>query len=178
MMLTPRQAIARQQVFLRPFAFFRPADQAFMGFAADSTRDAFLDQIEDGALVLIWTRSQDSEPGWQGSFRGILQLKKAVVDPDLFSSQSGKALRAGSKDDYGSCVQVVRAWEANPVKKVIMRNIIPTDWPAARDIGVRSRKMAARDFPNIEERSIRQVEVFGQPAVTIGPFEKIKDLFK
>lgn len=177
-MLTPRQAITRHQVFLRPFAYFRPGDQAYMGFSTDSIRDSLFDQIEDGALVVIWTRSQNSEPGWQGSFRGFLQLKKSKVDPRQFSSADGERLRARSDDDYGSAIQVIRAWEANPSRKAIMRNIIPSDWRNARSIGVRSARMNPADLPNLEGRSIREMGVFGQAAVPIGGFDKVKDMFR
>ena len=177
-MLTPRQAIERQQVFLRPFAYFRPSDQAFMGFSSEDIRDRFFDQIEHGALVVIWTRQQKSETEWKGYFRGVLQLRKTKLDPRMFSSPVGEKLRAQSDADYGSGVEVVRAWEARPTPKSLMRNIIPTDWPKARSIGAQSAPMSLADLPNLEERFIREVCVFGQPPVVPSDFMKIKDLFK
>ena len=177
-MLTPREAISRNQVFLRPFAYFCPADQAFMGFSSEQIRDQFYEQIEHGALVLIWTRSQDSEAGWQGFFRGMLQLGKAKVDPRKFSTPAGEKLRAESDADYASGVEVLRAWEARPDPKTIMRNIIPSDWPRARSIGVRSSKMNPNDLPNIEGRFVREISVFGHPPISPAAFSKIKDLFK
>lgn len=177
-MMTPRDAITRNQVWLRPFGHFCPADQGYMGFSSDTSRDRFFSSMEDGAIVVIWTRQKNGERGWVGKFRGLLQMTKIKGPAHRFSSAIGSTLLAKSDADFSHAVQVVRAWEADPLNKVPMELIIPSMWPkATRDIGRYSKQMYTAELRNIEGLSIREVPVFNQASPSSVSLEVIRKCF-
>lgn len=178
-MLTPRQAIDRGQVWLRPFGHFIPEHQGYMGFSDEATRDEFFNQIEDGALVVVWTRRKDNEdPKWVGLLRGILQLTTEKGCDSQYSSPLGITAAGSTSSEFGAAVRVVRAWEANFARKVMMKNIIPGLWNnCTRAIGQRSKKMPSADLPKLESVQVREVSVFGQVPVPAGVFLPIIKAF-
>jgi hypothetical protein len=177
-MITPREAIQTGQVWLRPFGHFMPGEQGYMGFASPEVRDRFLDQIVDGALVIIWTRQADGEPGWVGKFRGILQLERTRGTANDFSSAVGMALSKKSGSDFSHAVKAKRAWVADPGKEALMKNITPSIWPEkTQSIGHYSGQMDPSELVNLERRRIKEVDVFGQPSVGPSTFDEIRKLF-
>lgn len=178
-MLTPRQAIDQGQVWLRPFGHFIPEHQGYMGFSDEATRDEFFNQIEDGALVVVWTRQKDNEdPKWVGLLRGILQLTTEKGCDSQYSSPLGITAAGSTSSEFGAAVRVVRAWEANFARKVMMKNIIPGLWNKyTRTIGQRSKKMPSADLPKLESVQVREVSVFGQVPVPAGVFMPIRKAF-
>lgn len=178
MTLSPRQAIDAGQVWLRPFGHFVPSEQGYMGFSTEQARSAFLNRIDDGALVLIWTRTRQGEPGWIGRFRGILQLSKTAGPASRFSSASGARQAAASDKDFSYAVQATRAWEADPGAKVMMKQVIPSEWPhATQHLGTNSGQMSVSELAGIESLRIREVPVFDGPAISVGSFSSVKGLF-
>lgn len=177
-MITPREAIQAGQVWLRPFGHFNPEHQGYMGFASPEVRDRFFDQIVDGALVVIWTRQTEGEPGWVGKFRGILQLEKTKGTAKDFSSASGMALASSSGSDFSFAIRAKRAWVADPARKAYMKNIAPSIWPEkTQSIGQYSGQMDPSELVNLERRRVKEVDVFGQPSVGPSVFDEIRKLF-
>lgn len=173
-MLTPREAIRNGQVWLRPFGHFLPAEQGYMGFSSKTVCGNFFDEMEDGALVIIWIRVKNIEADWTGKFRGILQLKKVKGSADSFSSAKGNDLRKESDKDFSHAIQAVHAWEASPTNKISMKDIAPSIWPGKTQlIGHRSALMSHSELGNIEHLLVRQIGVYGQPSVPIRPFETV-----
>jgi hypothetical protein len=163
----PRTAINRGQVWLRPFGHFRPDEQAYMGFHNAKFRDNFLRDVEDGALVLVWTKTKQGEKGWVSHFRGLLQIERRAIIASASSSSAGEALRKASDSDFFHAVPVCRAWEADPAHKVHMADIIPSMWPDhATKLGARSGLMSRSEVSNIEPLRIREVGVHGRPPIT------------
>lgn len=178
MTLTPRQAITRGQVWLRPFGHFKPSDQGYMGFSTDGARDSFYDRIEDGALVVIWTRKTEGEPGWIGKFRGILQMTKDKGPASSYSTPIGMAASTRSGSDFTHAVRAIRAWEADPYDKVPIKTIAPSIWPGrTQTIGHRSGLMAKAEFPNLERLRVREVAIYPASGPATSAFEEIRSLF-
>ncbi len=177
-MISPREAIDRGQVWLRPFGHFAPDEQGYMGFPSEDIRDRFLDEIEDGALVIVWIRQQDGHPDWKGRFRGILRVERKPVLATDYSTADGERQRRANDSEYRYAVPVVQAWEADSSRCAMMSGIIPSLWPRfTRIIGRESRRMPVAEIPNILPRRIREVSVYGQPPVSSGPFDTVKNLF-
>ncbi len=177
-MLTPREAIRKGQVWLRPFGHFLPAEQGYMGFSSAGVCNDFFNRMEDGALVIIWIRVKNIEPAWTGKFRGILQLEKIKGNADFFSSAKGNDLRKKSDKDFSHAIRAVRAWEASPTKKVPMRDIAPSIWPGkTQSIGHRSAQMSRSELGNIEHLLVRQIGVYGQPSVPTRSFKTVATSF-
>ena len=179
-MMSPADAMARGQVWLRPFQEFRPGDQGYMGFPSEKIRDDFLapGMAEDGALVVVWINMK-GHPTWRGAFRGILQIAARPGLASSHASAAGEAQRRSSSSAYLHAVPVVRAWDADPARKAMMKGIIPSLWPDfTRITGLRSRRMDPGEIPNILPRRIREVSVHGQPPVTPGPFVKAESILK
>ncbi|MAM25482.1 MAG: hypothetical protein CML55_08925 [Rhodobacteraceae bacterium] len=178
-MMSPREAIDRGQVWLRPFGHFAPDEQGYMGFPSEVIRDRFLDDIEDGALVVVWIRQQDGHPDWTGRFCGILRLERRPVLAIDHSDAAGERQRRANDSEYLHAVPVVQAWEADPSRRAMMKGIIPSLWPNfTRTIGTKSKKMPSSEISNILPRMIREVSVFGCLPVAPGPFKKAEALFK
>lgn len=179
MTLTPRQAIDRGQVWLRPFGHFKPREQGYMGFSSTEVRDAFYDRMEDGALVIIWTRRHEGEAGWIGKFRGILQLKKEKGPSNSFSSSDGIRDAVGSSRDFSHAVRAIRAWEAAPYGKVSFQAVAPSIWPGkTQSVGHRSAPMQKFELPNLERLKVREVAVWPTSGTASATFEEIRSLFK
>ncbi|WP_417463039.1 hypothetical protein [Kordiimonas sp.] len=177
-MMTPRAAIAAGEIWLRPFGHFLPEHQGYMGFSSETVRDDFLAAMRDGALVLIWTRQVRGEARWKGYCRGLLQLAKVPVMAASQSSAHGNAQRLGSDRDFSFAVKAVRAWEMDDSHKVLMRNVAPSIWPGQTQvIGHRSGRMSPAELPNLENLRVREVSVFGQPAVVSSVFEEVRKVF-
>lgn len=177
-MLTPREAIAHGQVWLRPFGHFCPEHQGYMGFSSAAVRDSFYDRMMDGALVIIWTRVTSGEPGWIGKFRGIIQLERSKVTAESCSSLYGNRLRLGSDKEFSNAICAVRAWEADPISKVYMKKIIPSVWPSlTRSLGHRSGMMNRLELPNIETLCVREVQVFGHAPIAASSFDLVRHTF-
>lgn len=177
-MMSPHEAIDRGQVWLRPFGHFAPDEQGYMGFPSEAIRDRFIDEIEDGALIVAWIRQQDGHPDWKGRFCGILRLERRPVLATDHSNAAGERQRHANDSEYLYAVPVVQAWEADPSRRAMMKGIIPSLWPNyTRTIGTQSRKMPSSEIPNIFPRMIREVSVFGRPAVAPRPFKKAETIF-
>lgn len=178
MTLTPREAIARGQVWLRPFGHFMPADQGYMGFSSAAVRDAFYDRMEDGALVVIWTRRKEGERGWIGKFRGILQMAKDKGAASGYSTSAGLAVSTGSSSDFTHAVRAIRAWEADPHRKVPFKTIAPSTWPGqTQSIGHRSGLMAKAELSNLECLRVREISIYPSSGAATSTFQEIRSLF-
>lgn len=148
-----------------------------MGFGTAAVRDKFLSDIDDGALVLIWTRSK-RETGWRGCCRGFLQLRRNTVHASAASSAAGEKSRGRTDSEFAFGVEVVRAWEADPSRKVKMEAIAPRIWPnMTRVIGVRSGRMERPEIESALELYVRETTVYGRSPVAPGAFAKAKALF-
>ena len=149
-----------------------------MGFAKARTRDAFIDRMQDGALVVVWTRQTRGEKEWRGLFRGVLQLERRAVSAVSCSSAKGEMLRKGSDREFEFAVPVTRAWEADPADKRAMSRIIPSMWPQlTQTIGTYSGLIDPGEVVNIESLRIKEVDVYGHPPVASRPFEPISKVF-
>lgn len=178
-MISPDNAIRRGQVWLRPFGHFAPVEQGYMGFPSEDIRDRFLDEMEDGALTVIWIRQQDGHPDWIGRLRGILRLERRPVLASERSDAVGERQRKASDSEYLHAVPIVQAWEADPSHRAMMKDIIPSLWPDhTRNIGTRSRRMPSDEVPNILPCMFREVSVFGYPPVVPRAFQKAGEIFK
>lgn len=178
-MMSPRKAMDRGQVWLRPFAHFAPDQQGYMGFPSEGIRDRFLDDIEDGALVVVWIRQEDGHPDWVGRFRGILRIERRAVVATDYSSAAGERQRHTNQSQYFHAVPVIQAWEADPSRRAMMKGIIPSLWPNhTRTMGMQSKPMPKSEIPNLFPRMIRETSVFGHPPVAPGPFKKLETIFK
>lgn len=179
MTLTPRQAITRGHVWLRPFGHFKPADQGYMGFSTAAVRDKFFNDIEDGALVVIWTREKEGDRDWIGKFRGILQMTKDKGPASAYSTPVGIAASTGSGSDFTYAVRAIRAWEADPYGKVLFKTIAPSIWPGqTQTIGQHSGLMARAELPNLEPLRVREVAIFPASGPATSAFQEIRSLFK
>ena len=179
MTLTPRQAITRGQVWLRPFGHFKPSDQGYMGFSTAGARDSFYDRMEDGALVVIWTRRKEGEHGWVGKFRGILQMTKDKGSASAYSTPVGMAALAGTSSDFSHAVRAIRAWEADHYGKVYFKTIAPSIWPGqTQTIGQHSGLMAGAELPNLEPLRVREIAIYPASGRATSAFEEIRSLFK
>lgn len=179
MTLTPRQAISRGQVWLRPFGHFKPADQGYMGFSTAEVRDSFFNRIEDGALVVIWTRKTEGERGWVGKFRGILQMTRDKVPASSYSTPAGTAASTASGSDFSHAVRAIRAWEADPDGKVRFETIAPSIWPGqTQSIGQHSGLMSGAELSNLEPLWVREVAIYPASGPATSAFEEIRSLFK
>lgn len=179
MTLTPREAITRRQVWLRPFGHFTPADQGYMGFSSAGVRDSFYNRIEDGALVVLWTREKEGERGWVGKFRGILQMTKDKGLASAYSTPVGMAASTGSRSDFTYAVRGIRAWEADPHGKVLFKDVVPSIWPGqTQTIGQHSGLMAGAELPNLESLRVREVAIYPASGPATSAFEEVRSLFK
>jgi hypothetical protein len=178
-MMSPREAIDRGQVWLRPFGHFAPDEQGYMGFPSEEIRDRFIDEIEDGALVVVWIRQQDGHPDWKGRFCGVLRLEARPVLATDHSNVAGEQQRHANDSEYLHAVPVVQAWESDPSRRAMMKGIIPSLWPKyTRTMGTQSKQMPPGEIPKILPRMIREVSVYGHPPVAPGPFKKAETIFK
>ena len=178
-MMSPRQAINRNQVWLRPFGQIALQEQGYMRFPSEDIRDRFLYKIEDGALVVIWIRQEEGDSAWIGRFRGIPRLELRAILASDHSDAAGERQRRANDSEYLQAVPVILAWEADPSRRAMMSGIIPSLWPnSTRAIGTRSKQMPASEILNLFPRLIREISVFGHAPVASRTFKKLGTVFK
>jgi hypothetical protein len=164
-----------RRIWLRAFYGFDPEGSGYIGFTHAGDRQAMLDQMRTGDLVLIYGAIEDiTDPDLRAQALGFLEVDLvSCVDKDRMSDEAHAWKReCGFEPRWTHGIVVRRAWRVR--NRVHIRTIAPR----AYDNRNRFRRTTRAILLDDEERNfalshqVRQTNVFGEPGIAEGELDR------
>lgn len=168
----PFAAIDRDppQVWLRSFYGFAPEDWGFIGFTERGVRDSFYDQIDEGALVVIYGATKSPNPKHRGRVLGIQQQSKVLGHARDFMKPEAweiKSRDADANDKWNYAIQAVAAWKVVEEGWPMVADLLPETYSPdlGRAIGRSCKRLTSNDAARLLDLNIYEDDVYGGNSV-------------
>jgi hypothetical protein len=157
-----------RQVWLRAFYGFNPEEAGYLGFTHESQREAMLERMRDGDLVLIYGAVDHlTETLLQRQALGFLEISRERCSDQERSTQSAIAWKAdhGFVDRWTFGMKVRRAWRVR--NRVHIKTVAPVAYANENRFERTTRAILLTSVERERALShpVRQVNVHGEPPI-------------
>jgi len=162
------------RVFVTGFWGFKPADEGYVGFTHQSTRDRLLAEWRDGDLLLVvGVQGQHTLKHDVGRCLGIVEIEPRPIMDHEGASPAGyrqKVEKFGT-DRWKFAVPIRKAWFVG--REVKARYVAPETCSSsnARAVATSYRQLNAKEAATACGLPLRKAELWGQPDWIADPSE-------
>lgn len=154
--------------WLTAFWGFTPEHEGYYGFTLEGGRRRFLDQYQDGDLILIYGADvANTEKADRKQLLGILQVEPITIsDVDKISEEGLRVKRElGKEDSWRFAVPVRKAWRID--QRIGVADLLPDTYTGENGQALASfgQLTSSREANAISQLRVTEVEVFGEEPI-------------
>lgn len=161
---------AAPRVWLRAFWGFAPEDEGYLGFTREGNRTRFVNEYQDGDLVLIYGADEKhTRPEQRRQLLGFLDIEPRLISDLERSSENDQRWKRenGFTDRWTFALPVKRAWRIN--RRIDARHLVPHTFAAHEAILIASRGelLNPKEIEAVLALPVSPTNVFGEPPLPI-----------
>ncbi len=154
--------------WLTAFWGFAPAHEGYYGFTLEGGRKRFLDNYQDGDLILVYGADvQNTARADRKQVLGILEVEpRKIWDTDKISDHGlDEKKRLDKEGSWKFAVPVKRAWKLN--RRIAVGQVFPDTYLPGNGQALASYGMivSKREAQNVMSWPVTEVSVFGETPV-------------
>ena len=162
------------RVFVTGFWGFEPADEGYVGFTHQSTRDRLLNEWRDGDLLLIiGVKGQHTEKHDVGRCLGLVDVDPRPILDHEGASPEGyrRKVEKFGVDRWQYAMPIRKAWFVG--REVKARHVAPETCSAnnARAVATSYRLLTPAEAARVRGLPLRKAELWGRPDWIADPAE-------
>lgn len=157
------------RVWLRAFWGFSPEDEGYLGFTHEGNRKRFLEQYQDGDLVLIYGADNSlTRSDQRRQLLGFLDIEPRPIADIERSSENDRRWREDHNflERWTYALPAKRAWRIN--RRVEAQHFVPNAFATYQAILIASRGelLTEEEARSVLQLPVTPTDVFGEPPLS------------
>lgn len=157
-----------KRIFSRSFYGFDPTQDGYVGWTVESSRDTYLNKLNDGDLMLIFgANSAQTHKAAKATVLGFVEIEHAkVMDRDAASPESLASKKAHDwADRWTFGIPIRRAWMAREPRMFREIAFMSYDPKAGQGAGLHGLLLKDEEVEEALKIKVQEVSVWGRPAL-------------